>query len=65
MEKIHLGEQPWRIPEAEAVGVRSVPTIVLDGRVFHINYGASLEQLKEPYKSVVGYPGHFTSCCQP
>ncbi|WP_426448904.1 thioredoxin family protein [Paenibacillus sp. S-38] len=46
-EIVHLGEQQVRIGEAEASGVVSVPALVLDGQVYHINYGASLEDVKK------------------
>ncbi len=45
VEIVHLGESPERLPEAEAAGVRSVPALVLDGQVFHINHGADLADL--------------------
>jgi glutaredoxin len=46
LESVHLGEQSARISEAEAAGVKSVPALVLDGQVFHINFGAALADLK-------------------
>lgn len=46
VEVVHLGEQRRRIAEAEAAGVKSVPALVLDGQVFHINHGADLAALK-------------------
>jgi len=46
VEVVHLGEQKARILEAEAAGVKSVPALVLDGRPFHINFGASLDALR-------------------
>lgn len=46
LEVVHLGEQPTRINEADAVGVKSVPAVVIDGQVFHINFGAALADLK-------------------
>jgi len=46
VEIVHLGSQKHRLPEAEKLGVQSVPALVLDGQVFHINFGASLEALK-------------------
>lgn len=46
VESVHLGEQPDRIAVAEAAGVVSVPAIVMDGRVFHINHGADIADLK-------------------
>ena len=46
VEVVHLGEQKARIAEAEAVGVKSVPALVIDGQPFHINFGAALADLK-------------------
>jgi cytochrome b subunit of formate dehydrogenase len=31
---------------ADAAGVKSVPALVLNDRVFHINFGASIDDLK-------------------
>lgn len=45
-EIVHLGTEPNRIAEAEKVGVKSVPALVIDGDVYHINFGASLEAVK-------------------
>lgn len=46
VESVHLGEDKGRISEAESTGVKSVPALVLDGNVFHINHGADLSALK-------------------
>jgi len=46
VEIVHLGNTPMRIEEAERSGVESVPAFVIDGHAFHINYGASLKDLK-------------------
>jgi glutaredoxin len=46
VEIVHLGEQRSRIGEAEAVGVHSVPALVIGGLPFHINYGAPMSALK-------------------
>ena len=46
VELVHLGKQTERITEAEAAGVKSVPALVLNGQVFHINFGASIDDLK-------------------
>jgi len=46
VEVVHLGEQKNRIAEAEARGVQSVPALILGGSVYHINFGASLADLK-------------------
>lgn len=46
VEVVHLGEHADRIAEAEAAGVETVPALVLNSRVFHINFGASIDDLK-------------------
>ncbi len=46
VEVVHLGEQKERIAEAEGFGVNSVPALAIAGRSFHINFGASLQDLK-------------------
>lgn len=44
---IHLGEDKAKVNDAEKAGVRSVPALVLaNGNVLHINFGASIEDLK-------------------
>lgn len=46
VRRVHLGESPNELAEAERAGVQSVPALVLDGQVFHINHGADLAVLK-------------------
>ncbi len=46
VEVVHLGESRSRLAEAERAGVKSVPALVIDGRPFHINFGASLDALR-------------------
>lgn len=46
-EIVHLGNDQSRIEEAEKAGVTSVPAIVIDDNVYHINFGASMEDVKE------------------
>lgn len=46
VEVVHLGEQKERIGEAQRLGVKSVPALVIDGQPFHINFGAALADLK-------------------
>jgi glutaredoxin len=46
LEIVHIADQPGRIAEAESAGVRSVPALVMDGEVFHINFGASIAEVK-------------------
>ena len=44
---IHLGEDKSSIAMAKEIGIQSVPALVLDGLVFHINFGASIDALEE------------------
>jgi glutaredoxin len=46
VEVVHLGTHKGRITEAEKLGIKSVPALALEGQVFHINFGASLSDLK-------------------
>ncbi len=46
LEIVHLAENTSRINEAENAGVKSVPALILDDTVFHINFGASISDLK-------------------
>jgi glutaredoxin len=46
IETVHLGENGSRIAEAESAGVQSVPALVADGNAYHINFGASIADLK-------------------
>lgn len=47
VEVIHLGSNKTKVKDAESVGVKSVPALVLtNGNVLHINFGASIEDLK-------------------
>ncbi|MGG4091513.1 glutaredoxin family protein [Paenibacillus lautus] len=46
-EVVQLGTDRNRIEEAEKAGVRSVPALVIDGNVYHINFGASLDDVKK------------------
>lgn len=46
VEVVHLGQDKSRLAEAESCGVKSVPAIVLDGQPLHINFGASLADLR-------------------
>lgn len=47
VEVVHLGEDSNRIEEAEKAGVKSVPALVTpNGNVLHINFGASLADVK-------------------
>lgn len=46
LEIVHLGQTPSRITEAENLGVKSVPALVIDDNVLHINFGAAISDLK-------------------
>lgn len=46
VEIVHLGTDRSRIAEAEAAGVASVPALVLGCTPLHINFGASLADVK-------------------
>jgi len=45
-ECVHLGTSTSRVKEAEAVGVKSVQALVMNGAAFHINFGAGIDALK-------------------
>lgn len=47
VEVVHFAEQKDRIQEAEGLGVKSVPALVIDGSVLHINFGASMDDVKQ------------------
>jgi len=46
VERIHLGERPDRLADADAAGVRSVPAFVIDGQALHVDFGASIDDLR-------------------
>ena len=46
VEVVHLGMNKTRLKEAESVGVKSVPALVMEGTAFHINFGAAIADLK-------------------
>lgn len=46
VEIVHLAEQKHRVAEAESAGVKSVPAFVLGGLPLHINFGASIADLR-------------------
>jgi len=46
VEIVHPGESKERLSEAEGYGVKSVPALVIADQPFHINFGASIEQLR-------------------
>jgi len=47
VEVVNIGQDRNRIAEAEGAGVKSVPALVTsDGNVLHINFGASMADVK-------------------
>lgn len=46
IEVVHLGKHQDLIDQAELQGVQSVPALVVNGQVFHINFGASLQDVR-------------------
>jgi len=42
---INLGEDKKALEEAKNIGVKSVPALIMDGNVFHINFGAALSDI--------------------
>lgn len=47
VEVVHIGENRGKIEEAENAGVKSVPALVTpNGNVLHINFGASMADVK-------------------
>ena len=46
VETVDVGQHRQRIAEAESAGVKTLPALVVDGQVFHINHGADLSALK-------------------
>lgn len=47
VEVVNIGEDRNKISEAEAAGVKSVPALVTtNGNVLHINFGASIADVK-------------------
>lgn len=46
VEVVNFASAPDRIAEAERAGVVSVPAFVINGAPFHINFGASMADVK-------------------
>lgn len=46
LEVVHLGQTKNRVAEAKKQGVQSVPALVVNGQVLHINFGASITDLE-------------------
>lgn len=47
VEVVHFGTAKGRIAEAEKAGVKSVPALVIDGNALHINFGASMDDVRK------------------
>ena len=47
VEIVHFGTAKSRIGEAEQAGVKSVPALVVDGNTLHINFGASMADVRK------------------
>jgi hypothetical protein len=45
LEVVHRGEPKTRIAAAEALGIQSVPALVIDAQPFHVNVGAGIAEL--------------------
>ena len=43
---VDFNDDASKISEAESAGVKSVPALVLNGQTYHINHGASMEEVK-------------------
>jgi hypothetical protein len=46
VEVVDFAAAPGRVAEAERAGVVSVPAFVVDGVALHINFGASMADVK-------------------
>lgn len=47
IERVDLRFDKARIAEAEKIGIKSVPAVVIGESVHHINCGATIEDLKQ------------------
>lgn len=47
VDVIHLGQRKDLIDTAANEGVKSVPALVIDGAVYHINFGANLDDVRK------------------
>jgi glutaredoxin len=47
VEVVHLGKDKSKLGDAQRAGVKSVPAMVVDGQVYHINFGASLADVEK------------------
>lgn len=45
IDVVHLGEEKSRVKEAKDLGVKSVPALVIDKQVYHINHGADINDV--------------------
>lgn len=46
VDVVDFNDDASKISEAESAGVKSVPALVLNGQTYHINHGASMEEVK-------------------
>ncbi len=47
VEVVHIGNDRSRISEAEKIGIKSVPALLTpNGNVLHLNFGASMADVK-------------------
>ncbi|MBP9235693.1 MAG: hypothetical protein KBF30_13540 [Hyphomonadaceae bacterium] len=46
VEIVNFATAPQRVAEAEKLGVKSVPAFAINGAPFHINFGASITDVK-------------------
>ena len=46
LEVVHLGNAKNRLAEADKAGVKSVPALLIEGDVYHVNFGAALDDLR-------------------
>ena len=47
VEIVNLGVQRNRIPEADKLGIKSVPALAFGDQVYHINFGASIDEVRK------------------
>lgn len=47
VEMVNLAKMPELISRAEQAGVTTLPAVVIDGKVYHINFGGTLRDFKE------------------
>lgn len=45
VDVVHVGENKDKLAEAKELGVKSVPALVIDSLVYHINFGADINDV--------------------